>query len=103
VASAAGAADEQLNLLTILQVSPPALSLWPLDIDEHATAFLAVTDRERVPAPAAATGHGDEREIAAQQPMQRRAEHRAHDGVGSAIDHCKRGVALGHAATVSQV
>ena len=96
LASAAVASDPNLHPVSVLEVAPPAFAVGPPDADDHSVAFLAVTDWECVAVPAPASRNGDQSQTAAQQRMQRRAEHRSHNGICGAVEYRERRMTLRH-------
>src|SRR5947208_1394018 len=103
VANAAVAADPHFDRAYLPEVAPPVLALGPADVDGHPIPVLPVADRERVAAAAPPPRDRDQGQTATQQWVQRRAQHRLHDGIGGAVEHRERRVTLRHARDVIAV
>lgn len=101
VASAALASDPHLHPAPIYEVAPPALPLWPPDVDAYPIPVLVVADRQCVAATGATSRDRDQRQITTQHRMKRRAEHGLHDRIGGAVEHRERRMTLPHGRTVS--
>jgi len=96
IASATLASDPHLHPAPIYEVAPPALPLWPPDVDAYPIPVLVVADRQCVAATGATSRDRDQRQITTQHRMKRRAEHGLHDGIGGAVEHRERRMTLPH-------
>ena len=79
--------------VAVAEVPPPELPLGPHDRDRQFPVALLVGDRERVLGAGAPARDADERELPADEPVQRRAQHGHDEAVAGAVPDRKRRVA----------
>ena len=95
----ADARQPDLHRRGVGEVAPPALALRPVDADRpHLVAVTVVADGEGEGAPAAPSGHGQQRQMTAEQAVRRRAQDPAHDRVDEPVDDDEGRVGAGHHA-----